>query len=186
LNLRLFIAVDLSEEQKEQLLELQKRLMQDINGVKWVNATGLHITLKFLGEVENIPEEPWKPLLKAINNFKPFKVSFQGIGAFPSLRKPRVIWSGVNEGKEQLRELSRSIDNVLKEHGFSPEKKEIIPHVTLGRIRKNEKGISLTPVVGKHEEFYTPNSDVNYINLYQSILSPKGASYKSLQKIYFE
>jgi len=184
--LRLFIALDLSEEQKSHLTLLQDELKPSLNNVKWVDVYALHITLKFLGEVETIPHETLFSLLhQAVKTFRPFDFNLKKLGVFPNKKRPRVIWAGVEKGNEKIIELSKSINQKLKNKGFEEEKKEFMPHVTLGRIKNFNRNDPLNQILDNYKDFSTPASKATHINLYQSILSPKGATYVSLQKFKF-
>ncbi len=184
--MRLFIAVDLSEEQKSYLTDLQSELKSSLNNVKWVDVYALHITLKFLGEVETIPHEKLFSLLhQAVEKFRPFEFNLKRLGVFPNKSRPRVIWTGVDKGNERLIELSTRINQELKKEGFEEEKKAFIPHVTLGRIKKFDRNDPLNQILDIYKDFSTPDAQATCVNLYQSILSQKGANYVSLQKIKF-
>ncbi len=191
--MRLFIAADINDEQKEEIAGVQSMMKNHIADARWVRAPALHITLKFLGEVE-IPVKNIITLLEhSVHRFGTFKISLDGWGVFPHFRHPRIIWVGIGQGNDELRALNCKIDHAFAENGFdfangSSGKNKFLPHVTIGRIRNPTKDTTFSlqeindnefPVIG------AADNELNYINLYRSNLSPQGARYKSMAKIHF-
>ena len=134
-------------------------------------------------------EEVVNLLKYAVHNFRPFNFSLDGLGVFPHFRRPHIIWVGIGQGNDELSKLNREIDRVFMENGFDgTEKKVFVPHVTIGRIRTPAEDIA-TPIQKVTDnmcsDFNTAINNLDYINLYRSILSPQGANYKSMAKIYF-
>lgn len=182
--MRLFVAVDLSEEQKKLLTSLQKEVRTDLDNVKWVKPVNLHITMKFFGEVKKTVDELEIILKQSVSSFNCFELSLKGLGFFPNHRRPRIIWTGIEFGNTNLKEIFGRLDTSF-EKVITTEKKTFTPHVTLGRIRKPEKNISYEKILNKYQDFEAPSCRVSCINLYRSDLSPQGAIYTSLRKIYF-
>ncbi|MDP8237091.1 MAG: RNA 2',3'-cyclic phosphodiesterase, partial [Candidatus Erginobacter occultus] len=116
---RLFIALDLPGEIAENISRLVRELAGRLEGVRWTPAENIHLTLKFLGqaETERIPQIR-NCLDRAADQHLPLEVSLEGLGAFPGGRKPRVIWTGVGEGREKLAGLAEDLDRGLAELGF--------------------------------------------------------------------
>jgi len=181
--MRLFIAVNLDEDLRKKIIPLVESFVKTGADVKWVKPENLHLTLKFLGEVkeDKVPtiEQVLTPLFA---NFGQFKVEFFGFGVFPNLSSPRVIWMGINQGKNELKELSEKIENSLVSLGFPKEKREFTAHLTLGRIRTLKGKESL---VRKIEENLTTEvglQEVKKIYLMQSSLHPTGPTYKTVKE----
>jgi len=184
--MRVFLALDLSEEQVNGLVNLQKKLKKDFNGVKWVDSLNLHVTLKFLGEIEEYQlTSLFNRVKKTVKGFPPFDMSLKGLGFFPNSTKPRIIWVGVEQGNEYVSELWKEIEFSLQEEGFPMSQKAFTPHVTLGRIRRIDKKIPVIKWINQYREFYLPPAEINHLTVYQSTLQPQGAIYTPLNKIIF-
>lgn len=178
--LRLFIAVPIPEGMKKSLAVLQTSWKVRTHGVRWVRPEGLHITLKFLG---NVPEERIQAvkeaMSKALLGFTPFEVRVKGVGAFPSLRNPRVLWVGVEDEGRKLKEIFKALEKALERLGFPREDRPFSPHLTLGRVK--EKG---------DFGFLNESSDLDFgpllvkeVILFKSDLKPEGAEYTPLYAV---
>ena len=148
---------------------------------KPVETHNMHFTLRFLGEVdEHLVEEIGRALENIV--FKPFKAKVKGIGAFPSIARPRVIWAGVEEGYEEFRELRRQVETAIRRLGFRPEKEEFIPHITLLRVKSRiPPGVSR--LLAEYAVYDFGVIEVRAVRLKQSILTPKGPIYKTLKEV---
>ena len=181
--MRLFAALDLSDIQRREIHTLQQRLRFYLDGVKWTNPVEMHLTLKFLGEVEpdRIPG-----ILEAIElaaaAAAPFPLAFGGCGAFPSLQKARVLWVGLRQGCAALTDLAAKLEATLADQGFPPESRPFTPHLTLGRLRYPLPLKMIHKFNAEEEHFLTSIALADGVTLYQSLLSRQGASYKTLQK----
>lgn len=194
MRMRLFIAADINDEQREKLAEVQNMMKNRVDDVRWVRAPALHITLKFLGKVE-IPVKNIITLLEhSVHRFGAFNISLEGWGVFPHFRRPRVIWVGIGRGNDELQALNRMINHSFAGSGLdfaeggSGEKK-FLPHITIGRIRNPAKDATAALQEmndGKFPVIDAADNELDYINLYRSILSPQGAEYISMAKIYLK
>jgi len=175
--LRLFVAIDLSEGLKAALAELQARLRRAWAGtdVRWVDPAGIHLTLKFLGDVgaERV-DAVIKALAQATAGVEPFELKIEGLGFFPSERRVRVVWVGVKEPTGRLARLQRQVEASLEPLGFAPEDREFVPHITLGRL----KVPASIPGVGDLARQQLGRMPVREIVLMESRLSPTGATYR--------
>lgn len=180
--LRLFIAVDLSEEAKGVLSGLLSRLRELDSAVRWVEPKKLHITLKFLGEVEERKVEVIKDSLRrAVSGFKPFRMRIEVLGAFPSARRPRVVWVGVTEGEEELSRLAGVVEEAMAGLGFPKEPRKFVAHVTLGRVKLRPSG-GLVKFLERPEGVPKAVQEVEELILMRSILKPEGAEYTPLSR----
>jgi 2'-5' RNA ligase len=140
-KIRTFIAVDLPQDIKMEVDGLTSTFRSQGRGIKWVNAENLHITLRFLGDIE---EDSVSGLAENIKNnvdgFGVFDLSLAGIGGFPNLKRPRVIWTGAEIGKDKLRDLAAGVETACVESEFGNSDKRFSPHLTIGRV-KNPAGI---------------------------------------------
>ena len=134
--MRTFVAVNLDETLRARLAEAQRLLKESGADVKWTDPRGLHITLKFLGEVEEsrIPEIG-AAIGKALEGCGPFQLKLRGAGTFPSDAAPRVVWVAAAEGEAPLARMAGRLEEALEPAGFAREKRPFAAHITLGRAR---------------------------------------------------
>jgi 2'-5' RNA ligase len=187
-EIRSFIAIELSEEAKEGLARLRKELERDEHKfVKWVDPGGIHLTLKFLG---NIPSKRVTEITEAIKEaargISPFHLEISGLGAFPSLRQARVLWVGIGGEVDKLSRLQQNIDSTLAALGFAKEERPFVPHLTLARIRQGASPLerrSFGELVGSttFEDKYPV--EVEAVRLMRSQLTPAGAIYTCLSAV---
>ena len=178
--MRSFIAVELDPGIKKAILTAASRLHKDGLNASWVKDSGIHLTLKFLGEIDpkQTPEIS-SALEEAAEAIQPFEIQVCGLGAFPNRRRPRVIWAGVEEKSGALRNLWKGIEDSLSRLGFKKEGREFHPHITFGRIRKSPIDITTS----LQEPFDAGEQGVDEIVLFQSELHPKGAVHTPLSHL---
>ncbi|HHX86581.1 MAG TPA: RNA 2',3'-cyclic phosphodiesterase [Firmicutes bacterium] len=183
--MRLFIAINLLEHQKQELHRLQQRLQVHLQGVKWVSPVGMHITLKFLGEVNPklLPKIAAAIGRVAASAFS-FDFRLRGLGVFPNPSRAKVIWTGMLEGCPQTEALFSRLERELAPLSFLKESRKYIPHLTLGRVRYPVPRDNLVRVLNQEKEFATASGKIDKIVLYQSCLSRQGAKYKPLIEKY--
>ncbi len=187
-QIRSFIAIELPEEAKKGLARLRRELEGDEHRfVKWVDPGGIHLTLKFLGNIpaKRVPEIT-EAMKEATQGISPFHLEISGLGAFPSLRQPRVLWVGVGGEVDKLSRLQQSIDSALAALGFAKEERPFVPHLTLARIREGASAPerrSFGELVGSttFEDKY--HVEVEAIRLMRSQLTPAGAIYTCLSVV---
>ncbi len=187
-QIRCFIAIELPEEAKRGLARLKKELEStEHKFVKWVDPRGIHLTLKFLG---NIPAkqttEITEAMVKAVRGIPRFHLEISGLGAFPNLRQARVFWVGIGGEVNKLSRLQGNIDSALTALGFAKEEHSFVPHLTLARIRQGASPLerrSFGELVGTtvFEDKY--HVEVEAISLMRSQLTPAGAIYTCLKTI---
>lgn len=174
--LRLFIAVSLPEAMKGLLSDLQASWKKKAEGVRWVRPEGLHLTLKFLGDVPSCKVEAIGKVMEEVaRSFPPFEVEVRGAGAFPNLRRPRVLWVGVSDPEGRLKGLFKALEKGLRKLGFPEEERDFHPHLTLGRVKA---GGDFSFLQG--EEVHVGVLPVREVVLFKSELRPEGALYHAL------
>ncbi len=181
--MRTFIAIDLDNEIKEALSALIEKLRERSQNIRWVRREAMHLTLKFLGEInkERIPEIEGI-LGKVVRKYQPFILKIKGTGYFPPKKKnPRVLWTGV-EADEVLTSLQKDLEKELQEIGFPEEKREFRPHLTLGRVKMPSSIQETMRELEKHQESVFGEMTVHKITFFQSILKPSGAEYNALSE----
>lgn len=182
---RTFVAVPLSAPLKAALQAVQVSLMRQCppESVKWVQPEGMHMTLFFLGEVETrrLPEIK-AALAEVARNAHPCTCRVGGLGAFPNLRRPRVVWVGLEEAEGHLRALLQAVNAALEGLGFTPEEREFKPHLTLGRVAKQATPTELETIGKVVGRTTTPmwHEHITELVFYRSELKPSGAVYTPL------
>ena len=175
--MRSFIAVKISSAQRNKIAELIRDFRRRDTQVKWVRPENLHVTLKFLGEVdEKILPDLYNSLEKSLTNDQIFDFNLKALGCFPNVRRPRVIWVGIDRGANNLKALAAKVDNAMAEFGFEREKRGFSPHLTIGRVR-DPQGVEL--VTGQFEKirFETEPCLIDEVVFFQSILKREGPTY---------
>ena len=171
-------------ELKAKISGIQEKLKAAGADVSWTRPEGMHLTLKFFGEIEDkrIPKIE-KALDAVVDGIPTFTLSVSGMGTFPDMRRPRVIWIGLKEDGGNLLRLQKGVEEDLKKTGFPSEDRRFTPHITLGRIRSNKNTDKLLRLIeeGKVEEL--GSFDVSEVHLIKSELKPAGAEYTELYSI---
>jgi 2'-5' RNA ligase len=179
--IRSFLAIELPKSILEKIDEVQGDLRSTHADVRWVNPEKIHLTLKFFGNVEESRiDSIFKSIEEPIQNTLPFSLKARGIGAFPSLRNPRVIWMGLVEGREILTALQKQIETRLEKIGFEPEDRPFHPHLTLGRMKSSRGKEELAEKMEKHKEGEFGDFKVERVVLFRSDLRPSGPIYTPL------
>ncbi len=170
---RLFIAIDLPDKLKQKLGRVKDSL--HISQARWVKEENLHLTLKFLGEVKKEKIDSISNSLKSLTrDFPVFCFQTGQLGAFPNLKRARVLWIDIKEGREKVQKLAKLIENELSKLGFEKEKRNFEPHITLARLKKPEL-ISQLPTVDWYYSF-----EVTQVIMFESLLKPTGPIYTPL------
>lgn len=175
--MRTFIAIPCPANLKEKISRVQNHI-GDMRGIKLVEPENIHLTLEFLGDVDEKRSEGIAKKLEFIEGIGPFKMSLKGVGAFPSLNYIRVIWVGVDEGKESIIDLYKKIVNVLD----LKEDKKFHPHLTIGRVKFLDDKEKLLKFLNENREKVFDRFDVRKIELMESKLTPKGPVYSVLRE----
>lgn len=177
--MRTFISMELSQEVKDELVRVMGDLKKRNDAVRWVRPEGMHLTLKFLGEItgEQVPGLS-RMLDEVAGEHGPLELAVEGLGAFPGTRRARVVWAGLEGQVEELVTVSREVDHGCLNLGFKAEKRPFRPHVTLGR-RKIPSMIDLG--VHMNRTAFTARA----LMLYRSELRPEGARYTVLHSSSF-
>ncbi len=184
--MRTFIAIPLPKETKDLLSKLQNQLKSCGADVKWVQPQNIHLTLKFLGEINEEELNKISLVLEEMDNkISVFTVSIDSIGAFPRINSPRVIWVGPGSGDNEIKILAKELEERLNEIGISREEKPFSSHITLGRMRS---GLKIDKLINGLKELTLPQQaggrefPVHKITLFKSTLTPKGPDYEILKE----
>ncbi len=160
---------------------IQGRLRASGADVSWTRPEGMHLTLKFLGEVEEkMQPEMEAALSTSVRGRGPFSLDVSGMGTFPDIRRPRVIWIGLKDHGNNLIRLQKGVEEAFDAIGFSPENRDFTPHITLGRIRSQKNVEKLLSLIEKEKDVELDGFDASCVHLVQSQLKPTGAVYTEL------
>lgn len=182
-TLRSFIAVDLSLSSRAILARAIRRL--DVgSGVKWVDPDLLHLTVHFLGYVRIQDVKPVCDAAKeALAEIDPFDLTLGGVGAFPDLERPRVIWIGVREGIESLVAIQEALDEPLAALGYPSDRSRFKPHVTIGRVKREGPDDSLRQSLEEMSQLDGGVTGVDSVVVYHSEPERRGPLYTPLAEI---
>src|SRR5882724_2562646 len=176
--MRLFVAVNFPRELRETLWRAAAPLRSRRYPVKWVEPESMHLTIKFLGDVDESREMAVRQhLSRAAGAVKPFHLPLGGFGAFPNVTNPRVVWAGC-DAAPPLELLQHDVEMALSAEGFPVEGRPFRPHLTLGRVREGAKAREFTALAGQLDDLtFSADCVVTSLDLMQSTLSPKGSAY---------
>jgi 2'-5' RNA ligase len=186
-QIRAFIAIGLPDELKQKLARLEAELKRDAPpAIKWVKPESIHLTLKFLGNIDAGTTGAITGAMEAsTRGITPFRLSVKGLGAFPNLKRVQVVWVGIDGELEPLKQLHRQLEQNLTPLGFTPESRPFAPHLTLARLgdrarpdERQELG-SLIAAAG----FEGGSIEAKSLSLMQSQLTREGAIYNRLSLV---
>lgn len=179
---RSFVAVELSPEVRGRALQLIEKLRRASAKVRWVRNDNLHLTLKFLGEVESVEiARICDAMQRAVADLESFDLEFHAAGAFPDAVNPRTIWVGVRAGAEAMIALHRRVDDALENLGFRVEGRRFRPHVTVGRVRDTRHGKrELKALLDEFADYRAGITHVEDVTLFASRLTEDGPEYEAL------
>ncbi|MCS7020462.1 MAG: RNA 2',3'-cyclic phosphodiesterase [Gemmataceae bacterium] len=173
---RTFIAVEVNTGVRNNTIRLQQTLAQVASGVKWTSPDTLHITLLFLGDVDDrLLPEVCRHVQAAAQTVSPFSFSVAGLGAFPTLHHPKILWAGIQQGAEQLQALHAVIAGRLVPVGlYRPEERPYTPHLTLGRLRPDTPRGQLVRELQKRINWEAGLTQVQEVVVFASVLDRQG------------
>lgn len=182
-DLRLFVAVKVPDELGKRLADMEGRLAATGANVKWVPEGNFHLTLKFLGNVDEARVEAvTEALASAVAGAHTFDVALAGAGAFPNNRTASVIWAGINSGAEQMKSLARRVEDALEKIGFERESRPFKAHLTLGRARSSRNADRMGEMLDTMKAEEVGSFRVSAITLVKSDLRPSGPVYTTIKE----
>lgn len=179
--MRAFIAIELPAAVRQALVKVQEELAQARADVKWVEEDHLHVTMRFLGEITAPQRQGIEGCLHDVaSRFRTIQLSLSSLGAFPSPSSPRVIWVGIEQGKDELARLAQELERQLEGLEIQKEERGFVAHVTLGRVRSSRHRAQLTSQLNgltwrPPEPFWA-----DHLAFFQSSLTSAGAVYTPL------
>lgn len=180
MGIRSFIAVECNDETTLKNIQMAQSQIKSTGAqLKLVELENIHLTLKFLGDVElPVIEEVSRVIKETI--FDSFHLTIEGVGVFPNLRRPRTIWGGITEGVSDLGKIFSSLDYQLSGLGFERERRRFNPHLTIARVRTGKSRDELSEVLVDLENMFFGRLLVDRIVLKKSVLTSKGPVYSLL------
>ncbi len=179
--MRAFVAIELPEEIRLALRQEQSRFRLAAPEARWTRPEGIHLTLKFLGEISDGQIAGVTEALQQIESIEPFRVAAKGFGFFPDGRRPRVFWAGL-EAPAELAQLAAGVERALEPLGFPREKRAFSPHLTLARFKVPRPQPALEQLLGERGEALLGEFKVSEFFLWESRLSPQGAQYRKVAR----
>lgn len=184
--MRTFIAIEIPEPLKQKLNRSMGVLRSDLEDglIRWVRLESMHLTLRFLGEIEQTQVRSIQEILEEIAAmFSSFNLEIAGFGCFPNASRPRVVWTGIETASGELLRLQAEVASRIEGIGFEREQREFHPHLTLGRVRKgmSREDMELISRWAQDSQIGTVGRfEVEVISLIHSVLRPEGATYTNL------
>jgi len=181
-QIRSFIAFDMKNDSVlNRLAAAQKLLIQTNADLKLVEPANIHITLRFLGATNLEMVEKLYVAMKNVK-FSPFNIRLSGLGVFPTLNYPRVVWAGITDGAKELTSIFEQLEPQIHELGFAPDPNGFTPHLTIARVRSGANKQRLVDLVQKQENYDFGIIRADCLRLKKSQLSPKGPIYSTLKE----
>ncbi|MFA5145483.1 MAG: RNA 2',3'-cyclic phosphodiesterase [Candidatus Omnitrophota bacterium] len=183
--MRTFVAIELPKEIKSRLGDIQEQLKKSGADVKWVSPLNIHLTLKFLGDIDDTKLNKINEILEACTKNKgSFKIRVSSLGAFPEIKLPRVIWMGIDKGDNETKGIAKDLEEEFSKIGIPAEDRPFSSHITIGRTRSF---LNKEKLAGDLENLANNLSRENWeftvgnITLFKSTLTPKGPIYETLK-----
>ena len=185
-TIRSFVAIPLAPEVQRGAVRLIERLRQTEDGIKWVPTDNLHLTLKFLGDVDNTEVPSVCDVMRdVVGEFDPFDLTFIGAGGFPDIERPRVLFAGVEDPSQSLTQMVNGLEREFAELGFKREPRDYTPHLTLGRTRGSGRraGTDVIDRLKKEESTALGSMPVESVQLIASFLDKQGPTYQVMDTV---
>lgn len=183
--IRAFISVDVEDPE---LISKIKRVQEgfiEAGELKLVKPENFHFTVKFLNRIDESLVGEIERVIRELKLSK-FTINITGIGAFPSHRRPRVIWLGVKEGESEFTSMMRRVDEAVSKLGFPKEKREPTAHLTIARVKRIRSIDAMKKLFNKLVDVEIGKMTVDHVRIKKSVLTPKGPIYETLAEVKLE
>jgi len=181
--IRSFIAFDLNNESVlQRFREVQDKLIKTGADLKLVEPRNIHITMRFLGDIKPAMVDSVHEAMKKVS-FSTVNCEIRGLGVFPDLRYPRVVWAGMRKGADELKNVFNQLEPNLRELGFRPDPKGFSPHLTLARVKTGRNKAELARCVQDLADYDFGVVRADCLRLKKSVLTPKGPLYSTLREV---
>ncbi|HXX45393.1 MAG TPA: RNA 2',3'-cyclic phosphodiesterase [Candidatus Acidoferrales bacterium] len=182
--MRLFVALDFPDSIRDAIRDLIAKLKPLCKDARWVRPEGMHVTLKFIGHVDTEKLDPIITALAGVHSSAPVDMRFRGVGFFPTERRPRVFWCGI-EASPNLGELAAGIEHALVPLGIEAEKREFRPHLTFARFESPKGTARLLEAAKEFQSLDLGTTRETEFHLYESVLHRSGAEYTKRKSFTF-
>ena len=183
-TIRSFFAFDIEDQTViRRLSEVQGMLVNTGAHLKQVKPQNIHLTVRFLGDISPAMVDAIHEEMKQIS-FSPFTIELRGLGAFPKLTYPRVVWAGIRKGADELTDVFEQLEPRLRGLGFKPDNKGFSPHLTIARVRTGRNKAQLIKLIQELEDYEFGTIKAECLRLKKSDLTPKGPIYTTLREVY--
>ncbi len=182
-QIRSFIAFDIENEQVlNRLSAAQKLILETGADLRLVAPQNIHVTVRFLGSISpGMVEKVYEAMQNV--KFTPFTIQIRGLGVFPSISYPRVVWAGMSEGVEHLKSIFSQIEPQIRALGFAADAYGFSPHLTIARVRTGKNKQSLAELLTKKGDYEVGTIKANCLKLKRSQLSPRGPTYSTIKEV---
>ena len=185
--IRTFIAVEIPEKIILSIARIQEGIKNYGFKIRWVRPESIHLTLKFLGNIEAADtENVGRAVYEAAKSYPPLSLKAKGVGVFPGINRPRVIWIGLGGQIKLLFGIQRVLEDNLAALGFKKEKRPFKGHLTLGRFKQTVNPNTIRQIMREYANRYSEEFTARRIILFKSDLKPTGAVYSQLQQAAFK
>ena len=181
-KIRSFIAFDIANDTVLSKISSTQTLLRELNlDLKIVDPKNIHVTIRFLGSINPTMVEKVYEIIKSIK-FESFPIQLCGLGVFPSLNYPRVVWIGITQGAEQIKSIFSQLEPRIQALGFPKDPYGFSPHLTIARVKTGKNKLRLTEFVSKKVDFDVGTINADCLRLKRSQLSPRGPTYSTLKE----
>jgi RNA 2',3'-cyclic 3'-phosphodiesterase len=181
---RLFVALDLTQEIREALREPMARLKPLVKTARWARPEGMHVTLKFIGHVHANKLDAIRAALATVRSDAPVEMQVRGMGFFPDERRPQVLWCGI-EASVNLAPLAAETERALEPLGIPREKRKFTPHLTLARLKDSRGVDTLVRAAAEMKSRDFGSACETQFHLFESVTKPSGAEYRKIETYPF-
>jgi 2'-5' RNA ligase len=185
-HMRCFLAIELPPDVIHRLSQLSAHMRRCPVRASWVHAEHMHLTLRFLGDIDDAQASAISLYLRdAFSVSRPFTLLAQAVGAFPTLRRPSIVWAGIGPLTGPLDSVQTHCEHAAQHIGLRPESKPFHPHITLARIKDHRPPADLTQAIERERTFTAGEFTVRGVSLFSSELTPRGPNYARLEEFLF-
>ena len=182
-TIRAFFSFDIEDQTiVRRLTEVQRTLINTGADLKIVKPQNIHLTIRFLGDISPAMVDAIHEEMKQIS-FTPFTVELRGLGAFPKLNYPRVVWAGIRKGADELKDVFEQLEPRLRGLGFKPDSKGFSPHLTIARVRTGRNKAQLVKLIQELADYEFGAVKAECLRLKKSDLTPRGPIYSTLREV---
>jgi len=182
-RIRSFVAFEINEGSiLKRFTSVQQALIDTGADMKLVKPKNIHVTVRFLGEISPVMVDEVCEEMNSIT-FKPFEIELRGMGAFPNLRRVRVVWVGIRGGSEVITDIFNQLENGLCKLGFTPDRRGFSPHITIARVRSGKNRELLIRQILSRSDYDFGTIKADSLKLMKSVLTPRGPIYSTLHEV---